>query len=106
MKPTKYFKCCQYSHIMKSCTSEVDRSICCIKYGAEGHKAESCTERPYYVFCKDYVDKETNHVPGSRGCSVYEKSPSPKMALKFLQITLNHCEAALDQLTQTVREKK
>ena len=33
-------------------------------------------------------------------------SPSPKMALKVLQINLNHCEAVKDLLTQMVREKK
>ena len=26
------------------------------------------------MFCKAYVGKETNHVPGSRACSVYEKA--------------------------------
>ena len=32
-------------------------------------------------------------------------SPSPKMALKVLQINLNHCNAAQDLLTQSVREE-
>ena len=32
--------------------------------------------------------------------------PSPKIALKVLQINLNHCEAAQDLLIQTEREKE
>ena len=92
MKPTKCFKCWQNGRITKNCTSEVDRSKCCIKCGAERHKTESCIGQ---LCCVLYVGKETNHVPGSRGCSVYEK-----------QINLNLNEAPQDLLTQTVREKK
>ena len=74
MKPTKCLKCRQYDYITKNCTSEVDRSNSCIKCDAEGHKAESYTGQTCCIQCKDYVGKATNHVSGSRGCSVYEKA--------------------------------
>lgn len=73
-RPTKCFKCWQYGHITKNCTSQTDRFSCCIRCGEEGHKAEKCTARPCCSLCKEIGSKETNHVPGSRKCPVYEKA--------------------------------
>ena len=73
IKPTKCFKCWQYSHHTKNSNAEVDRSNCCIKCGEEDHKAESCIGQPCCVLCKTHVGNKTNHVPG-RECPVQEKA--------------------------------
>ena len=74
MRPTKCFRCWQYGHISKKCTSETDRSKCCIKCCKEGHKAETCTATTCCDLCKEAGNKETNHIPGTRKCPVYEKA--------------------------------
>ena len=64
MRPTKCFRCWQYGHISKKCSSGTDRSKCCIK----------CTATTCCDLCKEAGNKETNHVPGTRKCPVYEKA--------------------------------
>ena len=74
MRPTKCFKCWQCSHISKKCTSQIDRSKCCIKVGEEGYKAEKCTATPCCSLCKEACNKETNHVPRISRCPVYKEA--------------------------------
>ena len=72
MRPTKCFKCWQYGHILNKCTSEIDRSKCCIYCREEGRKAEKCTATPCCNLYKEAGNQETNHVPATRRCPVYE----------------------------------
>nr|XP_041630573.1 uncharacterized protein LOC121502022 [Drosophila kikkawai] len=74
--PPRCFRCLELGHIAIRCKSPVDRRGYCIKCGEAGHKAAACKKDPVIL-------------PASSGEA---------------DLNLNHCRAAQDLLTQTVRE--
>lgn len=70
----KSFRCLEYRHLARACTSEDDRSQCCAKCGEKGHFAKKCDKRPSCVAYKNNGEKDTDHRIGSWKCTLYQKT--------------------------------
>nr|AMS38370.1 hypothetical protein [Bactrocera tryoni] len=68
----KCFRCLEYGHLARACTSEDDRSKCCAKCGEKGHFAKECDKSPSCAACKSSGKKETGHRIGSWKCPLYQ----------------------------------
>ena len=67
--PTRCYKCLDYGHLARKCTSETDRSKLCYRCGTEGHKAKMCNAQPKCLLCNS-----ANHASGSYRCPPYKRA--------------------------------
>lgn len=74
IRPPKCFRCWQFGHIAKKCSSSVDRSKLCIRCGTDGHKADKCIAQTCCILCKENGGEKTSHISGSTKCPVYVKA--------------------------------
>ncbi|CAD6998283.1 unnamed protein product [Ceratitis capitata] len=70
----KCFRCMEYGHLARACTSEVDRSQCCAKCGEKGHFAKECNKKPLCAVCISKGNKNTDHRIGSWKCPLYQEA--------------------------------
>lgn len=67
------FKCMEFGHFARDCTSAVDRSKQCRRCGQNDHKAKDCTAKPQCMLCKDNKSRD-DHTAGSGKCPVFRRA--------------------------------
>lgn len=63
------YRCWEYGHTKSECAGP-DRQNHCLKCGKEGHKAGSCSNKPFCIFCK-----QDDHQSGSAKCRNPKSKP-------------------------------
>ncbi|KAL7726487.1 hypothetical protein ACLKA6_001109 [Drosophila palustris] len=70
---TRCFKCLEFGHMARQCTSEVDRSDMCRRCGLKGHIAKDCEREPQCMLCKD-TQQDAKHIAGSAASALLEQT--------------------------------
>ena len=106
--PRRCYKCLEFGHVAKQCCSNSDWSKHCFKCGGQGHIAKTCGGDHHCLLCRGDLDADAKHITGGHKCAHYQAARQKlTYAGKWvLQLNLNHCEAELELLKQTVRGHK
>lgn len=67
-RPLQCYRCFEIGHVVQTCTSEADRSSCCLRCGRPGHKAGQCVDAPRCVLC-EALGKPAGHRVGNKACT-------------------------------------
>lgn len=73
MRPLRCFKCLDFGHTAYKCKSQIDNTGKCLQCGENGHKIESCTNKPLCLLCKE-TNEISDHVTGCTSCPYYRKA--------------------------------
>ncbi|KAE9542319.1 hypothetical protein AGLY_003446 [Aphis glycines] len=94
---SRCFRCLAFGHMARDCSGP-DRTLCCRRCGEAGHKAASCCATPVAA-------QEFAKLVGAAASNSSSRSSSPRLALRVIQVNLNHCWVAQQLLSQTMVER-